>query len=403
MLMTSLFFSVWTTVTVALLLLGTTLLLPLLVPQVIPNLSAVAAAMGVNSMSSVLIIIASVHHRLLERDRPIELARSEERFRVLFQPLPGGIWLADPHDPNCFWPIMDCNDAFCRMNGYQRNELIGKPLDIVYAKAKELSKRKEYLQRNRLQGKNVDETMLRRRDGSFYPVRYSTGLITIQDKEYLLGVDQDISDRKKMEKALRHHRKYLSDLVQERTEELETANAALRAEIKERGRVEKALQESRHQYQQLLALARAGIYEYDMVRQRLTTVNEYMCTYTGYERGELMALNSLQLMTPNSQKKFIERQRRLALGEEVSDAVVYEVVRKDGQRIWGLLSTALVVEDNQPIKAIVVAHDITKRIEAEQQVRTALQEKEVLLQEVHHRVKNNLQMVSSLLDMQALA
>ena len=76
--------------------------------------------------------------------------------------------------------------------------------------------------------------------------------------------------------------------------------------------------------------------------------------------------------------------------------------KKDGTPFLGSICAVAVREERGRVQYFDgIVEDITERKEAEEKLKTSLLEKEVLLREIHHRVKNNLQIISSLLNLQS--
>jgi len=129
-------------------------------------------------------------------------------------------------------------------------------------------------------------------------------------------------------------------------------------------------------------------------------VNEQACVSLGYTRQELMSLSVFDIdpdYPPASWKAAWEEFRVKRI---VSETLQTRHRRKDGTILPVEISARHFWFGDLDLH-VAYARDRTERCQAEAALRASLEEKEALLKEVHHRVKNNLQIVTSLLSLQS--
>ena len=312
---------------------------------------------------------------ITERKRTEEMLRlSEERFAKAFATNPAAIAMTRLEDGL----IMEVNDTWLTMFGYSRDEVIGTLISMQLWPT--LEDRARLAQELREKGFSCGrEQTLLRRSGEPFTTLASAMILTIEGEEVILSTWLDIGDRKQAEEALQKAHDSLEEKVKERTAELEEAYQSFK-KSEERFRI--AVKNSKFVLSQFdLDLRYTWIYN----------------PHSDFDATSLIGKCGDELEYSDEMRRFTALKRQvLESGKGIREELSFS--RSDGVYTYDTIIEPLYNDTGDVIGGTTSALDITENKKAEE----ALAKIEIVRkQEIHHRIKNNLQVISSLLDLQA--
>jgi PAS domain S-box-containing protein len=290
-----------------------------------------------------------------------ELERSESKFRTL---VAGSHDVTTVHDAQ--GRITYASPSSLRVLGYEPDVLIGKtPTEFVVPEDKGLVAKDLGEVARGLNDGRPTEFRFRRSDGTIIALE-SIGHNHLHNPavEGLIVNTRDITDRRKAEESLRQSERLFRDVFE-------------------------------HSPVGIMLVSLEG---------KILRTNARACQLVRYTEAELRGMTVYDFTHPDDfglTRKMLDTLRK---PENLVLPIQKRYIAKDGSVVW-VEGVTTPVRDSTGSVQYVISHlqDIGERLKAEERLLSSLKEKEVLLKEIHHRVKNNLQVISSLLNLQSSA
>jgi PAS domain S-box-containing protein len=290
-----------------------------------------------------------------------ELRQSEHKFRSLVEQAAEMLFLHDTEGR-----ILDVNLAAVKNTGYSREELLRMHVYDIDPDAEDRLDMVQFWQ-----GLTPDDAPVRiegrhrRKDGSVYFAEVIISKVRLADGDYMLGLARDISDRKELEEKIRYEQylfNYLIETIPDR------------------------------------------IYFKDL-KSRFFKLNSATAAHMEISGpDEALGKTDFDFYSEEfAAETFSDERRIIATGEAIVNKEERQLL-KDGTEIWMVSSKfPLLNERKEIIGTFGIGRDVTELKRTAYELQKSLKEKDNLMKELNHRVKNNLLMVTSLISLKESA
>jgi len=289
-----------------------------------------------------------------------ELQEGEQRYREIFNSTSEAILLLNIDTG----ALIDSNDTSLKIFGYgSKEELLAANIGGLSADIPPftLKEGRKFLRQCIRDGAQVFEWLAKKQSKETFWVEVSLRKSKIGKNLKVLAVVRDISKRKQVEATLR---------------------------------------ESEDRYRSLFNSSPDGLM-LTAPDGHIFSANESMCRLLGRTEAEIIQIGRSGIMDTSDPRLALALEERARNGQLKN--VELTCVRQDGEKIPVELSSTVFQDKNGDTRTSTILHDITERKQAEAALQASLAEKDILLREVHHRVKNNMAAIIGLFDLQRQA